>query len=195
MFGNLFEDSRGKIVGLRILISGVAVLLLGVHILVPSFKIDAASIALLILAILPWISSLIESVEFPGGYKVTLRDVQSATMKITPMDHIESESSAPEKDIPDQLDPRLSLVQLRIEIETRLRAIAQSHGIEGRKPLMPLFRELQLRGILRNPVLSGLQEVVVAGNKAAHGAEVEDDISDWAVEYGPQILAVLDEYI
>ena len=88
----------------------------------------------------------------------------------------------------------LALVALRIEIEKRVRNLASNHGIEAdRAGLIRLFRELQTARVLTDPVLSGLQELVMFGNQAAHGAQVGEDAAHWAVEYGPAVIAALDE--
>ena len=66
---------------LKISITTTAVLLIIIRLIWP--KIDSVTIGLLILAVLPWLSSLIESVELPGIGKVNLRNVQDADKKIT----------------------------------------------------------------------------------------------------------------
>ncbi len=84
---------------------------------------------------------------------------------------------------------------LRIEIEKRLRALARLVGISEHKPLGRLFRELRRREEINHPFFSGLQEVVMAGNQAAHGATVEPSLADWAIEFGPKIIHALDEIL
>ena len=83
-------------------------------------------------------------------------------------------------------------VELRIEIEKRLRALAERAGIPEERSMIRLFNRLRDAGVLRDASLSGLQELVNAGNRAAHGAAVEPDVASWAREYGPQIIAALD---
>jgi hypothetical protein len=48
---------------------------------------------------------------------------------------------------------------------------------------------------LTTSALSGLQELIYAGNEAAHGAKIEDGVADWAISYGPVILKTLDKII
>ncbi len=94
----------------------------------------------------------------------------------------------------DTTDPNLALVALRIEIEKRIRKLAQQHNLASdRTSLMRIFRSLQSAGVLRDPVLSGLQELVMFGNQAAHGADVDPQAASWAVDYAPSVLAALDE--
>ena len=58
---------------------------------------------------------------------------------------------------------------------------------------MQMLRELSSRGILDKESMRGLQELVTAGNKAAHGAFVEDGIAEWAIDTGQYILTILDD--
>jgi hypothetical protein len=44
-----------------------------VHAVLPSVKIDTVTVVLLVLALLPWLGELLESVELPGGWKVQYR--------------------------------------------------------------------------------------------------------------------------
>lgn len=161
----------------------------------PNLKVDVITLGLIIVAILPWLSVLIESARFPGGWEVKFRSLQSAAQKVI--------SDAPAGATSDvtprpayleiiERDPNLALVGLRIEIEKRLRAIADAAGIKEERSLMRLFQRLREQGVLRDASLSGLQEVVMAGNQAAHGAKVEPNVASWAADYGPGLLAALD---
>ena len=60
---------------LQALISAFALAALLAHLLRPDLAIDAISFGLFILALLPWLSDLIASAEFPGGWKVQFRAV------------------------------------------------------------------------------------------------------------------------
>ena len=40
-----------------------------------------------------------------------------------------------------------------------------------------------------------LLELIDLGNKAAHGEEVSNDVIDWALDYAPKILSILDQYV
>jgi hypothetical protein len=50
---------------------------------------------------------------------------------------------------------------------------------------MYLIGDLRKRGVLNDSSISGLQELVMAGNQAAHGAEVDRSAATWAIDYGP----------
>lgn len=180
---------------IKVLISLGAVALVAVHLIWPGLTIDAITLGLVIVAILPWLSSLIESAKFPGGWEVKFRDVEAAGQKITASSEVTAEVPSPKPsylEISDQ-DPNLALVGLRIEIEKRLRILAEKHQIPSQRSLMRLFDELRKRDILNDASMSGLQELVMAGNQAAHGAKVEHRIAEWAFDYGPIILTALDE--
>jgi tetratricopeptide (TPR) repeat protein len=69
------------IIWLKLLISFIALSAIALRIIFPGIKIDAISIGLIILAFLPWLSELIESAEFPGGWKVKFRKSESIVSK------------------------------------------------------------------------------------------------------------------
>ena len=160
----------------------------------PAF-LDSIDLVLIAFAVIPWLSSLIHRAELPGGFKIEFRAIQDAGAKITGQKSESRESETPQLfflGIADA-DPNLALVGLRIEIERRLRALAREVSLDDRQPLMRLFRQLQKEGVVSDPVLSGVQELVMFGNHAAHGAQVDRATVAWAMDVGPQVLAVLDE--
>ena len=183
---------------LKGIISFAAVGVIAIRIYYPDLKIDAITLGLIVVAILPWLSELIESAKFPGGWEVKFRDVRAAGAKVT--------SSSPEAEaapLPDQPsyvtvashDPNLALVGLRIEIEKRIREFARLHQLDERRSLSQLLRELAQQQVLPPDTIGGLQELIQAGNQAAHGARVQDGVADWAIDVGPRILASLDEQL
>ena len=187
---------------LKIAISLVALAILGGHVIWPSLTIDAISLGLLIVALLPWASSLIESAKFPGGWEIKFRDLKKASDKIESaqdawfkkegVEVLEPKEWVNDAQVLIAADANLALVALRIEIEKRLRALAARHGIKDSMPLTRLFRELYRREILTESVFGSLEEIVNAGNRAAHGASVEPSVQQWALDSGAQIIAALD---
>ena len=183
-------------VWLKLGISIVAAAVAVVHIALPDLKIDAVTFGLILVVILPWLTSLIESAKFPGGWEVKFRNVENAGQKVI------SEAPAAvvgQVERPERAtfqfwaqDPNVALVALRIDIEKRIRAIAERAGIPEDRSMMRLFHRLREKGVLQDASLSGLQELVAAGNQAAHGASVEPNVAFWAFEYGPQVIAALD---
>ena len=196
-----------KTTTIKIIASGIALLILIIRLIWPQIKIDAISLGLIIVAIVPWLSSILESAEFPGGWKIKFRDIQQAGEKITGSEAstltTTTTTTLPQyaQDNSQNLsfihvmdyDPNLALVALRIEIEKKIREIANIEGLSVNMPLSKLLRQLHEKGILSGNVFSGLQEVVIAGNKAAHGAKVEPSIANWAFADGPVILGLLEK--
>ncbi len=184
--------------GLKVGISLAAAILVGVRLIWPDLKIDFITIGLFIVGILPWFASLIQKAKLPGGWEITFRDVQEAAKKaIQTTDEPEQTivSASPSVFEVANLDSNLALVYLRIEIEKRLRILAGKANLNSRGPMPRLFRDLQKGGVVNDVVFSGLQELIMAGNQAAHGAEVEPSVADSILEYGPRIIHALDRSI
>lgn len=167
----------------------------------PEIKIDAITVGLLVIAVLPWFSSLIESAKLPGGWEVKFRDLQKAAAAITesaPSSETITKSTPPIE--PAFLsvamrDPNLALAGLRIEIEKRVRAIALKHGIQETYSIRQTLDRLRQAGVFDYRAIGGLEQIINAGNQAAHGAHVEPSVSEWAIEYGPSVLNVLDNHL
>jgi hypothetical protein len=188
---------------LKVVISLTAIAAIVVRMLYPDVRIDSITLGLMIVAVLPWLSELIESAKLPGGWEIKFRDIRAAGEKVTSAaDASQSqEQNRPAAALPSFVsvanqDPNLALVGLRIEIELRVREIAERHDIfTKRRSLGYLIRELKRREILPSTVAYGLDELVIAGNQAAHGARVEPKVAQWAISTGPEILAALDELL
>ena len=67
--------------GLRLLISAGALALLWTQIAAPQLRLDAVALGLVVLAVLPWLSSIIESAKLPGGWEVKFREVEREQVK------------------------------------------------------------------------------------------------------------------
>ncbi|MET8851735.1 hypothetical protein [Amycolatopsis sp. NPDC004625] len=57
-------------------VSLVAILGAVAHLVWPGLKIDAITVLLIVVALVPWLGDLLESIELPGGWKVKYRDLQ-----------------------------------------------------------------------------------------------------------------------
>jgi hypothetical protein len=190
---------------LKVLLSVIAISAIIGRMLWPEIKIDSITLGLFILALLPWFSEIIESAKLPGGWEIKFRDMQKAAEKV--VEQVSQQATSEEKTLAPadtiepaflhiaERDPNLALAGLRIEIEKRLRLLAQNYQIPERRSLTLILRELQKREILTTSALSGLQELIYAGNEAAHGAKIEDGVADWAISYGPVILKTLNKII
>lgn len=192
------NDAPDRLKYLKLTVTGVAVLGLVVRLAFPELRIDAVSLGLLALSFLPWLSPLIKSAELPGGIKIEFQDVKQAAEKVAAGEPAAAATAAaipaPEPAflaISEQ-DPNLALVGLRIEIERRLRTLADRVGVVKNGPLLQLTRELEKRGVLAHEATSGLRDLITLGNQAAHGVEVASDVAYSSVEYGPQVLRILD---
>lgn len=190
------DSAKDPLRRLKISITLIALFALLVRIAFPELKIDAVSLGLIALALVPWLSPLIKSVELPGGAKIEFQDVKDAAERVTSSEPAPSYAlQVPEPSymaIADQ-DPRLAMVGLRIEIEKRLRALAQREGLNPKRPLGQLLGELEEREVLHGSSASGLRDLVALGNQAAHGADVSREVAYSAVEFGPGVLRVLDD--
>jgi hypothetical protein len=180
---------------LKVLISIVALGAILARLIWPNLKVDAITLGLIIVAVLPWLSTIIESAKFPGGWEIKFRTIELAGRKV--IESSTAEVRAPERSAPAYLemarrDPNLALAGLRIEIEKRLRMLAGKHRMNVEGSLMRIFHALRELGVLSEDSIDGLQDLIMAGNDAVHGAKVEEAVADWAFEYGPQVLAVLD---
>lgn len=183
---------------LRLTITCVALIGIALHMLFPCLKIDSITLGLLIIAMIPWLTPILKSVELPGGFKVELRDIgeraKNAGMLST------SSSDSKQHDFSFQLvaenDPNLALAGLRIEIEKRLIQLAEANSIKAsNKGLGYLLRELAHHSLLSIEERSILADLTSQLNSAVHGAIVTKDASDWALNVGPKLLEALDERI
>lgn len=182
----------------RIAISLISVCAIIARLLFPDLKIDSITLGLLIVAILPWLSPLIESAEFPGGWKIKFRDIQKAVETASAMDvappSLKERESPAYYDVMEQ-DPGLGLIALRIEIEKRVRELARKHRISEHWSSGRMLEGLTQRGILEAPIMSGLNDLIAAGNRAAHGAKVDNDVSALAAKAADKFLYFLDRKI
>lgn len=179
---------------LKSVVTLVALAVLVARIAFPTLRIDAVSLGLILVALLPWLSPLIKSAKLPGGFEIEFQDVRDAAERVTA-----SEAAAPPVppstpaylDIADQ-DPSLALVGLRIEIERRLRRLGELAGIPRSRSLAVLTRELESREVLRPDSAAGLGDLISLGNRAAHGTPVAPQAAYSAVDFGPRVLGILD---
>lgn len=199
----------------RFIITIVALALTIGHNIWPEFKVDTITLILITVAILPWLASVIKSLELPGGFKIELHDVKAATEKVGAISSGSSTKALPEQPtrrLPEyaepyeptiralrevaQTDPRLALVGLRIELEKRLTQLAEAKGIDSsRKSASAIVRALQQKEVMHPEVAVGLSELMSLGSSAAHGAQVTPAAADWALESAPFILSILDNWL
>jgi hypothetical protein len=150
---------------LRQTVSLGALLLALAHIVWPTLAIDAIALALIVIAILPWLAPLVKSLELPGGWKVEFQELQKAASRAESAGLLAAEPSPEEAAFSFQSiasrDPVLALAGLRIEIEKRLARLADVHGLnEGRRPLGvgQLLRLLTQREVLTGSLDERIRE-------------------------------------
>lgn len=92
-------------------------------------------------------------------------------------------------------DSSLALVGFRIEIERRLRELAEIKGLDTSLTLSAILRELRHLDLLPSRIGSALGDLISLGNQAAHGRSVAPEAADWVFEEGPTVLATLDQML
>ena len=181
---------------IHITISSVAVVLAIGHLVFPEAQIDAVTLTLLAIAGLPWLGSIFKAVELPGGLKVEYQELtkageeaERAGLLVGPTVRVEVPTYAALA----ETDPNLALAGLRIELEKRLRAISQTHGIRAeRQGISQLLRELRGLDVLSSQQQAVLADLIGLLNQAVHGAEVDSNGARWAVDVGSRLLASLE---
>lgn len=193
---------RPSLKRLRQVVSLGALLLALAHILWPKLAIDAVALALIVIAILPWLSPLVKSLELPGGWKLEFQELQKAASRAETAGLLAAEPKEPEALFSFQSianrDPVLALAGLRIEIEKRLASLAEAHSLSsGRRSLGvgQLLRLLAQAEVLTNEERSILADMVNLLNSAVHGADVDPRAAAWAIDVGPRLLTSLDERV
>lgn len=186
---------------LRQVVSLGALFLALAHIIYPSMAIDVITLTLIVIAILPWLAPLVKSLELPGGWKVEFQELQKAAARAESAGLLAAEPSITEQEFAFQSiskrDPNLALAGLRIEIEKRLSLLAAAHGLNERRPMGvgQLLKALAQSDVLTNEERSILADMVNMLNAAVHGASVDSQTADWAIDIGPRLLTSLDERI
>lgn len=172
-----------------------ALLVALVHVVFPDLKIDGVTLALLILAAVPWLAPLFKSLEFPGGWKLEFHDLQKAEERAGEAGLLAEPTETPDYSfqiVADE-DPNLALAGLRIELEKRLQELAEARDVQVRRTSVGrLLRLLGEREILSVYERSVLEDLVGLLNAAVHGADVDNRSAEWAMDVGPRLLQALE---
>lgn len=187
---------------LRWVVTILALLAAVAHLAWPGVKVDAVTIALLAIAVLPWLAPLVKSVELPGGVKIELQELQNAASRADSAGLLaEPERAEREEQFSFETvaarDPNLALAGLRIEIERRLDRLARAHDLSADMPMGvgQLLRALASSDVLTQGERSVLADMISLLNEAVHGADVDPRAAEWALDVGPRLLASLDERV
>lgn len=184
---------------IKIIISILAIAAIIVHAVFPGFKIDIITLGLFVLALLPWLSSVIESFELPGGWKLKFQALEETAKRAERAGLISKDVTDSDQysfQMIEETDPNLALAGLRIEIERRLKVLAEKNGIGTRmQGLGRLLQMLSDRGLIGNEEKSVLLDMTALLNSAVHGAKIDNRSYRWAIDFGPGIIKGLDQRI
>ncbi len=164
------------------------------HALFRNLGIDITTVSLLAIAALPWLGSILKSIELPGvkiEYQqlVKIGEEAAKAKLLAPPPKVKPSYVALASE-----DPNLALAGLRLEIEKRLRLEAQKRGLAvDLLSVGPLLRQLQDRGVITEDEHRVLGDLLSLLNRAVHGAEVDPKATNWAIDVGSQLLAALDQ--
>ena len=199
---------------LKLTVTITAIVLATLHLLFPEFSVDAVTLILVAVAVLPWVMPLGKSLELPGGFKIELQDVKEATEKVVHGSLKVSVSEAvavkestngtvltPNQQVVERLkevaanDGNLALVGAGIELEKRLLRLAEMRGLNTeRVSFGQLLREIEGEKVLPSEVITGLRDLVALRNRAAHGAPVSPEAADWVLDILPSMLETIDRF-
>jgi len=183
---------------IKITITIAALVLASIHVAWPNLAFDEVTATLFAISVLPWLSLVFKSVEFPGGLKVEYQELEKIEERARETGFLAEEPQSTQHKYSFQIiapsDPNLALAGLRIELERRVIRLAESRGIEitrvGLSQILSLLNQSQLINGNERSLLSDLANLL---NVAVHGASIEPSAVQWALEIGPQILEVLDK--
>lgn len=173
--------------------------------------ISNAGLILIVLALSPWITRIIKTIELPGGGKVEFeRDLATASDKVEGAGLL-AEPPTPEAkkaayEAVFHEDPVLALAGLRIELEKRINRLIELTGCHsgtstsGTLPFRPMSLTRAVDSLAAAKVISreeqgALRDVIPLLNRAVHSAEFSMSAAEWAMDFGPRILAAFDEKI
>jgi hypothetical protein len=138
----------------------------------PDLKIDAITLGFLAVAILPWLQPLFKTLELPGGIKIEFQALKEAEEKIKSSGLLNNAPSPVTTLKPMQKhvysfqsvsgnDANLALAGLRIEIESRLRDIANQNAISvERSSIQQLLGQLEASGVLLESEVSAIRDLL-----------------------------------
>ena len=147
----------------------------------------------LAIAVTPWVIQLIERISAPGGFEVVFAKAEQQLQEVAAAPDAEDLAAF---SYFESSDPNLAIAMLRVQIERRLRKIAEEIVLEpeprGRtRTLGSLTAALGERGAIPPEAVSLLRDLMPVMNEAVHGVELGSRGADFALSYGPRILSLL----
>lgn len=120
-------------------VSCVAIAVAVAHVVAPDLKIDNVTVALLVVAIVPWLRDLLNSIELPGGFKVEFKAVEQrieAAERVADAALVGSGDDLPETDDATALEDVRKLAAEYLEVRRSMRSgparTQRQTGIFGR---------------------------------------------------------------
>jgi len=147
----------------------------------------------LAIAVTPWVIQLIERISAPGGFEVVF---SKAEQQLKDAKTVPDEEDIAAFNYFESSDPNLAIAMLRVQIERRLRKIAEDCKLEpeprGRpRTLGPLIDALAAHEAIPREAIILLRDLLPVMNEAVHGVEVGSRGAEFALSYGPRILSLL----
>lgn len=147
----------------------------------------------LAVAIVPWVLGIIEKISAPGGLEIVFSKVGRK---------LDASNTTPDEEDVNAFkyfegnDPNLAIAMLRVQVERRLRQIAEDVMLEasdrGRvRSLQSLAADLSKQGAIPEEAVSLLKDLMPVMNEAVHGLSLQSNASEFALSYGPKILSIL----
>lgn len=147
----------------------------------------------LAIAVVPWVVGLIERISAPGGFEVVFSKAER---------QLDASNATPdEEDIEafkyfEGTDPNYAIALLRVQVERRLRLIAEEVMLgpdpRGRpRTIRSLADALAQQGAIPKEAVSLLNDLIPVMNEAVHGVALQSNATEFALSYGPKILAML----
>lgn len=89
-------------------------------------------------------------------------------------------------------DPNVAMCSFRIELEQRLRKLANARAIDPTLNLNDLLNEMASDGIFEETAVRGFANLVDLGDRSVRGAGIDAGIVDWVRDDGVPLLCALD---
>ncbi len=189
-----------KALGWKIAISAMAAVLLAGHLIWPAVKLDGPALFLIALCFLPWLGAIFKSIEFPGGGKVEYREqLLKAAQKLEDVGLLQGTATSDADRLYLSLmgrDTNLALAGLRIDIEKKLRRLAQYLQPSDRpRPLRDVVELIGDNKLFTPSQTEVMHKILKSLNIAVHGGRVPADDAEEVMGRGLRLLSALDKRI
>jgi len=171
------------------------------------FIVDGITVLIFFILLIPLLAPYLQRAKFPGAEfefkekieeakKTVQRSVEKAKedekigkYKISPFETFKA--SMVKKLLELESDPSLALASLRIEIERKLRIIADFLDIKERDriPLFSIIEELGKKEMLYSEQMKALRQIIILCNKAIHGYDVKKQEAEEIIDLVDKINA------